>query len=129
MRYIVTQRFRAKAICGPVNLPYGTVCDTEGNFITRDGKQLCAITSQNAYDHFSRDDDGRGAERGRLVREILRTLGRRDAQYQERWDRLWADEGANRLRRAEHEDFWIWSFHFYNADVTELHRIKGLLEG
>ena len=65
MRYIVTQRFRAKAICGPVNLPYGTVCDTEGDFITRDGKQLCAITSQNAYDHFSRDDDGtRAAGKG-----------------------------------------------------------------
>lgn len=129
MRYIVTQRFREKAICGPVNLPYGTVCETDGDFITHGGKRLCAITSQNAYDHFSRDNDGKGPERGRLVREILRKLSRRDARYQERWDRLWADEGANRLRRAEHEDFWIWGFHFYNADVAELHRIKGLLEG
>jgi len=129
MRYIVTQRFRRKAICGPVNLPFGTVCDTEGDFIILDGQPLCTRTSQNAYDFFSRDDDGKGAERGRLVQEIRRRLERRDKDHQRRWDRMWADEGANRLRRKEHGDFWIWGFDFYNADVAELRRIKGLLEG
>ena len=130
MRYIVTRRFRGKTICGEVNLPYGTVCEADDGFLRlQDGRRLCAVTSQNAYDYFSRDDDGMGRERGTLVHDIRRTLERRDAKYQSRWDRLWADEGANKLRRTEHEDYWLWSYAFYNADVNELRRICQLLEG
>ena len=129
MRYIVTRRFRCNAICGPVNLPYGTTCETQdGYLILDDGRLLCAVTSQNAYDHFSRNDDGHGLERGKLVHDIRRTLERRDAKHQARWDKLWADSGANRLRRADHKDFWVWNHDFYNADVNELRRIRLLLE-
>ena len=125
MRYIVTQRFRGKAICGEVNLPYGTTCEEhDGILVLEDGRRLCAVTSQNAYDYFSSDYDGNGLERGKLVQDIRSTLERRDAKYQSRWDRLWADEGANKLRRTEHEDYWLWSFAFYNADENELRRIR-----
>ena len=129
MRYIVTRRFRCNAICGTVNLPYGTEVTSDGAFLNVNGEKLCSITSQNAYDFFSRNDDGHGLERGKLVHDIRSTLERRDAKYQARWDRLWADEGANKLRRTEHEDYWLWSFAFYNADVNELRRIRRLLEG
>ena len=129
MHYIVTRRFRGKAICGAVNLTYGTACDTQdGYLILDDGRCLCAVTSQNAYDYFSRDDDGMGRDRGKLVQDIRSTLERRDAKYQARWNRLWADEEANKLRRTEYEDYWLWSFAFYNADVNELRRISRLLE-
>lgn len=128
MRYIVTRRFRGKAICGAVNLPYGTACDTQdGYLILEDGRRLCAVTSQNAYDYFSRDDDGMGLERGKLVKDIRRTLERRDAKHQARWDALWADEVANRLRRKDSPDFWIWSFDFYNADIPDLKHIANLI--
>ena len=130
MRYIVTRRFHCNAICGPVNLPYGTTCEEhDGILVLEDGRKLCVVTSQNAYDYFSRDDDRMGMERGTLVHDIQRTLERRDAKYQARWDKLWADEGANKLRRTDHEDYWLWSFAFYNADVNELRRICQLLEG
>ena len=129
MRYIVTRRFRCNAICGQVNLPYGTEVTSDGAFLTVNGEKLCSITSQNAYDFFSRNDDGHGLERGKLVHDIRSTLERRDAKYQSRWDRLWADEGANKLRSTEHEDYWLWGFAFYNADVNELRRIRRLLEG
>lgn len=129
MRYIVTRRFRCNAICGPVNLPYGTTCEEhDGILVLEDGRKLCANTSQNAYDYFSRDDDGMGRERGKLVKDIRCTLERRDAKHQARWDKLWADAGANRLRRADHNDFWVWNHDFYNADVNELRRIRLLLE-
>ena len=128
MRYIVTRRFRCNAICGPVNLPYGTEVSSDGAFLTVNGEKLCSITSQNAYDYFSRDDDGLGKERGKLVKDIQRTLERRDAKHQARWDKLWADAGANRLRRADHKDFWVWNHNFYNAEVNELRRIRLLLE-
>ena len=127
--YIVRRRARFLSICGPVNLPYGTEVSSDGAFLTVNGEKLCSITSQNAYDFFSRNDDGMGLERGKLVQDIRSTLERRDAKYQSRWDRLWADEGANKLRRTEHEDYWLWSFAFYNADVNELRRISQLLEG
>ena len=127
--YIVRRRARFLAICGPVNLPYGTEVSSDGAFLTVNGEKLCSITSQNAYDFFSRNDDGNGLERGKLVHDIMCTLERRDAKYQSRWDRLWADEGANKLRRTDHEDYWLWSFAFYNADVNELRRIRRLLEG
>ena len=128
MRYIVTRRFRGRAICGAVNLPYGTACETQdGYLMLEDGRRLCAVTSQNAYDHFSRDDDGLGKERGKLVKDIRRTLERRDAKHQARWDALWADEVANRLRRKDSPDFWIWSFDFYNADISDLRHIADLI--
>ena len=127
--YIVRRRARFLSIRGPVNLPYGTEVSSDGAFLTVNGEKLCSITSQNAYDFFSRNDDGMGLERGKLVQDIRSTLERRDAKYQSRWDRLWADEGANKLRRTDHEDYWIWSFAFYNADVNELRRISRLLEG
>ena len=128
MRYIVTRRFRGRAIFGAVNLPYGTACETQdGYLIFEDGRRLCAVTSQNAYDYFSRDDDGLGKERGKLVKDIRRTLEHRDAKHQARWDKLWADAGANRLRRKDSPDFWIWSFDFYNADIPELKHIANLI--
>ena len=127
--YIVRRRARFLSICGPVNLPYGTEVSSDGAFLTVNGEKLCSITSQNAYDFFSRNDDGNGLERGKLVHDIMCTLERRDAKYQARWDRLWADEGANKLRRTDHEDYWLWSYAFYNADVNELRRICQLLEG
>ena len=128
MRYIVTRRFRGRAICGAVNLPYGTACETQdGYLMLEDGRRLCAVTSQNAYDYFSRDDDGMGRERGTLVQDIRRTLERRDAKHQARWDALWADEVANRLRRKDSPDFWIWSFDFYNADIPDLKHIANLI--
>lgn len=127
--YIVRRRARFLSICGPVNLPYGTEVSSDGAFLTVNGEKLCSITSQNAYDFFSRNDDGMGLERGKLVQDIRSTLERRDAKYQSRWDRLWADEGANKLRRTDHEDYWLWSYAFYNADVNELRRIRRLLEG
>ena len=126
--YIVRRRARFLSICGPVNLPYGTEVSSDGAFLTVNGEKLCSITSQNAYDFFSRNDDGHGLERGKLVQDIRRTLERRDAKHQARWDKLWADAGANRLRRADHKDFWVWNHNFYNADVNELRRIRLLLE-
>ena len=127
MRYIVTRRFRCNAICGPVNLPYGTEVSSDGAFLTVNGEKLCSITSQNAYDFFSRNDDGMGLERGKLVHDIRSTLERRDAKYQARWDKLWSDDVANRLRRKDSPDFWIWSFDFYNADISDLRHIADLI--
>ena len=129
MRYIVTHRFRCNAICGPVNLPYGTTCEEhDGILVLEDGRRLCAVTSQNAYDYFSRDDDGNGLERGKLVEEIKSRMEKRDAKHQARWDALWADEVANHFRRPDHADFWVWGQAFYQADIRDLEHILKLIK-
>ena len=52
------------------------------------GKPVCATTSQDAFDFFSQNDDGRGRERGELVSAILIKLAKQD-QQKERWGRVW----------------------------------------
>ena len=56
--YIARKRARFSGIGGiPVNIPYGTVLEVKEDFILFDGRPVCAVTSQNAYDYFSQNDD------------------------------------------------------------------------
>ena len=126
--YIVRRRARFLSICGPVNLPYGKEVSSDGAFLTVNGEKLCSITSQNAYDFFSRNDDGHGLERGKLVEEITSRMEKRDAKHQARWDALWADEVANHFRRSDHADFWVWGHAFYQADIRDLEHILKLIK-
>lgn len=126
--YVVRRRARFLAICGPVNFPYGTAVSSDGAFLTINDQKLCSVTSQNAFDFFSRNDDGRGLERGKLVEEITSRLEKRDARHQARWDFLWADAVANRLRRQDHADFWVWGQAFYQADIRDLEHILKLIK-
>lgn len=126
--YIVRRRARFLSICGPVNLPYGTEVSSDGAFLTANGEKLCSITSQNAYDFFSRNDDGHGLDRGKLVEEITSRMEKRDAKHQARWDALWADEVANHFRRPDHADFWVWGQAFYQADIRDLEHILKLIK-
>jgi len=72
MRYIVHRRYRGPAADGQrVNLPYGTELETIGSFIaTPEGKGICFVHSDVAQRYFSRNDDGRGLERGALTYAI-----------------------------------------------------------
>lgn len=53
MDYIVYKRFKGKGIGGYFNLPFGTVCREAGGFLRApDGRQICAVTSENGWCHF-----------------------------------------------------------------------------
>ena len=67
MQYIAARRARFNAICGPVNIPYGTTVEAVDGFLERDGLRLCAATSESAHKYFARDSDGHGLERGKLT--------------------------------------------------------------
>lgn len=125
-RYIARERAKLEAICGHVNIPYGTALINQGGFLIWNGKQICGVNSQNAFDFFSQDDDGRGRERGALVSAILTRLGRRDKNHQARWDKIWADSLCQKYRRPEHEDHWLWNSSFYNAPIEDLNHILAL---
>ena len=72
--YIVTQKFSGQAICGNIVLQEGTPLSTSQGYILCPQGPVCVVTSQNAYDYFSQNDDGNGEERGKLVHDILRRL-------------------------------------------------------
>lgn len=125
--YLARKRARFEGICGHVNIPYGTALTVQDGFLMHQNKPLCGITSQNAYDFFSQNDDGMGRERGDLVGRILSRLQKRDSGYQARWNKVWEDARCQKYKRPEHEDHWIWNFDFYNGPVEDLRHIAGLI--
>lgn len=125
--YLCRKRARFDGISGQVNIPYGTALICQDDFLMHQNKPLCGITSQNAYDFFSQNDDGMGRERGDLVGRILSRLQKRDSGYQARWNKVWEDARCQKYKRPEHEDHWIWNFDFYNGPVEDLRHIAGLI--
>lgn len=134
--YLVRKRCRIDAICGPVNLPYGTLVVCEDGFIsTKDGKMLCYAESQNARDYFSHNDDGMGAIRGHLVQSILDALGMpspTQSAYEKRnqlWAKVWEDPICLKHKDPNHADFFLWDISFYEAEIEELRHINKLVGG
>ena len=127
MKYIVHKRFHSTAICGEVNIPAMTECESNGVFITLDGKPLCCTTCENAHQFFAINDDGNGMERGKLTQEIQKTLAKNDAQHQERWDKVWDDPICRPYKRSDYDDYWLWNHEFFNADINDLRHIARLV--
>lgn len=125
--YITTKRFKGQAITSEVNIPYGTEVQCIIGYIVYDNLPICADHSQNAYDYFSRNDDGKGLERGKLIQEIKKVLSKKDSGYQDRWDKVWEDEVCLKYKRVEYSDYWLWNHDFYNAKIEDLRYIAGLL--
>lgn len=123
-RYITRRRARFKALSGQVNIPYGTVLENRGGTLMSNGKRICRVSSQNACDYFSQDDDGQGLERGKLVAAITAQL---TPGNQVQWDKVWADRVCQQYRRSDHEDHWLWSQSFYEAPVDDLRHIAQLI--
>lgn len=130
--YIVHHRFHGKAICGLMNLPYGTPCESSGNMLFWQGQSVCATTSQNAKEHFAVNDDGHGLERGEITHRIaFEQFGLREQQspgYKERWAYVWGDEGLRQYKRPDIDDYWLWNDAFFHAPIEELRRIGKLLD-
>lgn len=126
-KYIARKRARFKAICGQVNISYGTALVNQGGFLVWNDLPLCAITSKSAHDFFTQNDDGQGQVRGDLLNRIIPKLEKRDGGYQARWNKVWENPLCQKYKRPEHEDHWIWNHDFYNAPVEDLRYIAKLI--
>lgn len=71
MGYIVFKRFRGQGIGGRFNLPYGTKVEERGGFLVAGGRIICAVTSENGWEHF-RPDTAEGAWRQELLERLYR---------------------------------------------------------
>lgn len=127
MSCICHKRFKAKAICGGVNIPATAVCEEVDGFIFQDGKPICACNSENAHQHFARNDDGQGMVRGKLTQAIQKTLAKKDKNQQFRWDKVWGDPICRKYKRVDHADFWLWNHEFFNAKIDDLYHIAAII--
>lgn len=128
--YIVTTKFTHKAICGDITLPVGTVLFASNGFILCPQGRICAVTSQNAYDFFAQNDDGKGKERGILIHDILRRLKKLKKQKERDeiiWNKIWNDALCLKYKRIEYADHWLWNYDFYNAPIKDLKYIQKLV--
>ena len=76
--YITVKRAKFKTISGEVNIPYGTKLEVGGNVLLHNGKPVCAVFSDCAYEFFAQNDDGQGLLRGKLIQTIKSTLAKHD---------------------------------------------------
>lgn len=127
-RFIARRRARFDGIDGKVNIPYGTALTCQDGFLMHKNQRVCAVGSQNGMDCFVQDDDGNGTLRGDLVGNIQRSLERRDADYQTRWNRVWASALCQKYRRPESEDYWLWARAFFDAPIFDLQAIAALVQ-
>lgn len=126
-KYITRKRAKFKAICGQVNIPYGTALVNQGGFLVWNDLPLCAVTSKSAHDFFTQNDDGQGRIRGDLLNRIIPKLEKHDGGYQARWNKVWEDACCQKYKRPEHDDHWIWNHDFFNAPVEDLRYIANLI--
>jgi hypothetical protein len=120
---IVFRRFKGKCLCGTANIPVMTDAVQKDGIIWVDGYPICYETSENAHQHFARNDDGNGLERGRLTREIQRRL----KNGKEKWGKVWEDPFCQKYKRKDHPDHWLWDHDFYNAPIEDLQYILHLI--
>ena len=132
--YIVCKNFNGKSISGNVNLPVNTECEVINNIIIHDNKPICYITSQNAYDYFSNNTDGKGKQRFNLVNKIKAELQRLANEYNELV--------FNLIKDCETEEEMVsvvadikpietnvtLNYEFYNKPVNELQSIYDKLK-
>lgn len=132
-KYICRKRAKISALCGEVNIPYGTELTGSDGFIFLDGSPVCSATSQNAFDHFCSNDDGNGLERGKLIALITDTLASHDkndaTKHQARWNKIWADDVSKKYKRRDHVDYWLWDADFFNAPIEDLRHIANVVKG
>ena len=125
--YIANRRAKFDSISGYVNIPYGTQLEADDKYIYFSGMPICAVTSKNAHEYFSQNDDGNGLLRGKLVHSIKRTVERKDISYQNRWDKIWDDPRCQQYKCSDRDDFWLWNHDFYNAEIEDLKHIAKLI--
>lgn len=129
-RYIVTKRFKGKAICGDLNLPFGTECFAKNEAICCDKGVICSVNSQNAYDYFTWNGDGCGEKRRKIIDSIFHTLDRSKQSkesYDTKWEKVWNDRTCLKYKREDYDDYWLWNHDFYHAEIDTLRYIAKLV--
>lgn len=127
MKYIVYRHFKDLAICGYVDLPIGAEFDSSGEILTLNGEIVTRIFSDNYCSHFSRNNDGKGFERGKLIYAIAYSDRKADNGFR------FSDHEQEILRRdwahylMPYDNALLFNNAFYDAPIEVLTKIAQLL--
>ena len=127
MEYVTIKRFKRDGIGGHFNIPYGTKIQMHDWTLWHGNKPVCRVRSAAAHEYFACNYDGNGFERGKLSHAIIDALGGLTTKPDERWAKVFEDDLAQKYRRPEHHDYWLWSDAFFNAPIDDLKHIAALV--
>lgn len=132
MKYITIKRFKRNGMGGQFNIPFSKFLEKRAdNILYYDDKPVCVSRSAAAHEYFARNDDGEGLKRGKLSHAIINRLAQTQFNsVQERnkyWQVVWNDSLAQKYRRPEHADYWLWNDDFFNAPIKDLEYIAALV--
>lgn len=126
MRYTTAKRFKRNGIDGYFNIPYGTELEEHDDILWYKDRAICVTRSAAAHEYFVSNDDDNGTIRWKLSRAIINTLGGFSNNL-DKWNKIFDDETAQKYRRPEHQDYWLWNHDFYNAPIEDLEHIATLI--
>ena len=133
MEYITHRRFKHLDANGNrLNIPYGRKFQTASDFIvTPEGTIICRIKSRAAHEFFSRNDDGRGLERGALTHAIA--FSNRERRSAEGRRQRFTDAEIEMLEKewskflVPDTDVILFNHDFFNAEPEELKQLAQAL--
>ena len=130
-QYMVRKRLRALSRTGKnVNIPYGTMLKCVDGIIYWKDDILCNDDCQMQKEYLVQANSPDVSQRAYLINKIVKLLGPPtpdDVKSKKRWEMLWKDTWANKFRRKDFEDFWLWSNKFYDAEEADLRKLCELI--
>ena len=130
MEYVCHKRYKKIGASGrEYNFSYGKKLQSIGKFIAYDNAAVCCITSDDAFRHFARNDDGNGLKRGKLTYDIAYAPKKPNKDNGFRF----TDEQVKMLKKEYKRflvktDVILFNEKFFNADIKDLEKIKKRLE-
>lgn len=116
------------------NYPIGSdfLCDEEGRVFNGDGF-MCLVSSQKSRDCLVGNDDGKGEERGKLVKSIYKLLYNPlcEDHKEDQLELLWSDEVSlpYAIHKTPEEGAWLWNDSYFCAPLEDLKHIEEMLKG
>ena len=108
------------------------LCDEKGRIYNEDGF-MCLLSSQKSIDCLVGNDDHKGEERGKLVKDIYDILYHplSEDHKEDQLETLWNDDIAllYAIHKTPEDGAWLWNANYYCAPIEELKHILELLKG
>lgn len=127
MKYTTIKEFNREGIEGYFNIPLNTIVERKKDgYMYYDDRKICIARSYASHQHFVLDEDNNGNIRERFIEGIKNKLDG-FGNNPNGWELIFEDKIANKYRREDHQDYWLWNDNFYSAPIEDLEHIANLI--